>query len=106
MYPQLAVWRPSSGYWYVMGAGGAMQASQQWGNSSDKARPGDYDGDGKTDFCVFRALTGTWFVIKSSTGTEEYYYLGQAAIRLWRRILTATEIGCRRFPTIERHLAH
>ncbi|HEX8247673.1 MAG TPA: VCBS repeat-containing protein [Pyrinomonadaceae bacterium] len=74
----LAVWRPSSGYWYVMGTGGTMQVSQQWGNSSDMAVPGDYDGDGKTDFCVFRASTGTWFVIKSSTGAEEYYYFGTA----------------------------
>ncbi|MDQ3801222.1 MAG: VCBS repeat-containing protein [Acidobacteriota bacterium] len=75
----LAVWRPSSGYWYVMGTSGIIQTAQQWGNSADKAVPGDYDGDGKTDFCVFRASVGTWFVIKSSSGsanTEEYYNFG------------------------------
>jgi hypothetical protein len=75
----LAVWRPGTGYWYVMGAGGTIQASQQWGSSTDKAVPGDYDGDGKTDFCVFRASAGTWFIIKSSSGssyTQEYYYFG------------------------------
>ena len=72
----LAVWRPGTGYWYVMGPGGTIQASQQWGNSSDIAVPGDYDGDGKTDFCVFRASAGTWYVIKSSTNTDEYYNFG------------------------------
>jgi hypothetical protein len=74
----LAVWRPSSGYWYVMGS-----VQQQWGSQSsgDKPVPGDYDGDGKTDFCVFRPGAGTWFIIKSSSGsanTQEYYYFGQS----------------------------
>jgi FG-GAP repeat protein len=30
--------------------------------------PGDYDGDGKTDLAVYRASTGQWFVLKSSSG--------------------------------------
>lgn len=71
----LAVWRPSSGYWYVMGV-----AQQQWGSGSlnDKPVPGDYDGDGKTDFAVYRPTTGAgiWCVIKSSTGVDEYYNFG------------------------------
>ena len=29
--------------------------------------PGDYDGDGKTDFAVFRPLTDAWYVIPSSS---------------------------------------
>jgi len=30
--------------------------------------PGDYDGDGKTDFAVWRPNGGNWFIIPSSTG--------------------------------------
>ena len=69
----LAIWRPATGYWHVMG-----MISQQWGSSAagDKPVPGDYDGDGKSDFCVFRALVGTWFIIKSSNNAEEHYYFG------------------------------
>ncbi|HEX8737371.1 MAG TPA: VCBS repeat-containing protein [Pyrinomonadaceae bacterium] len=71
----LAVWRPSSGYWYVMGV-----TQQQWGSGSnnDVPVPGDYDGDGKTDFAVYRPASGAgiWCVIKSSTGTDEYYNFG------------------------------
>jgi hypothetical protein len=67
----LAVWRPGTGYWWVMGGTNSQQVSQAWGTSGDDPRPGDYDGDGKTDFCVYRvnttAHTATWYIIYSST---------------------------------------
>ena len=63
----LAVWRPSTGTWWVMGgAAGSQQATQAWGVQADKPVPGDYDGDGKTDFSVFRPSTGEWYVLQSS----------------------------------------
>lgn len=68
----LAVWRPGDGTWYVMGSGGSLQTAQGWGTSGDRPVPGDYDGDGKTDFSVFRSpLTGasTWWIMKSSDNT-------------------------------------
>ncbi len=67
----LAVWRPSSGVWYVLGGTGSQQFSQTWGQTGDIPAQGDYDGDGKTDLCIFRSSTGTWWILKSSDAS--YY---------------------------------
>lgn len=76
----LAIWRPSTGYWWVMGGQGSQQTSQQWGMANDIPVPGDYDGDGKTDFSIFRpdttAHTGTWYVLYSSSGSWTSYQFG------------------------------
>ncbi len=77
----LAIWRPSTGTWWVMGGGqGSQQVSVQWGAANDKPVPGDYDGDGKTDFSVFRpdnnAHTGTWYVLYSSSNSWTSFIFG------------------------------
>lgn len=72
----LAYWRPSTGYWVVMGPGGSTQASQGWGTSGDVPVPGDFDGDGKTDFSIFRPSTNVWWVLKSSDTTYTTYNFG------------------------------
>ncbi|HQX55286.1 MAG TPA: VCBS repeat-containing protein [Pyrinomonadaceae bacterium] len=65
----LAVWRPVTGTWFVLGGvPGSASTTFGWGLSTDKPVPGDFDGDGKTDFSVFRPTTGEWYVINSSTG--------------------------------------
>ncbi len=72
----LAVWRPSSGVWYVLGGQGSAQTIQGWGMNNDDPVEGDYDGDGKTDFCVYRKINGQnsqWWILKSSDGG--YYQL-------------------------------
>ncbi|PYS97789.1 MAG: hypothetical protein DMF63_18840 [Acidobacteria bacterium] len=62
----LAVWRPSTGTWWVMGGPNSQQIAQSWGTNGDKPVPGDYDGDGKTDFSIFRPSSSQWFVLQSS----------------------------------------
>lgn len=57
-----AVYRPSTGTWYVTYSNGPRRpAAFQWGLVGDVPMPGDYDGDGKTDLVVFRPSTGTWY---------------------------------------------
>lgn len=73
----LAVWRPTSGAWYVMAADGGLQAAVQWGLATDVPVPGDFDGDGKTDFSIYRPGTAgnpaTWWILKSSTSTTSSF---------------------------------
>jgi len=62
----LAVFRPSTGCWWVRlsGNSGAV-TSRQWGQQGDIPVPGDYDGDGKADFAVWRPSTGDWLISPS-----------------------------------------
>ena len=70
----LAVWRPSTGGWWVLTGAGAV--NQNWGVQDDKPVEGDYDGDGKTDFAVFRPGNNNWYVVHSSTGTTGQFPFG------------------------------
>ena len=64
----IAVFRPSTGLWYIARSNTATGTSV---HASAAARdipvPADYDGDGKTDIAVFRPGTGTWYIVHSST---------------------------------------
>jgi hypothetical protein len=65
----VAVYRGSTGVWYIYPSGGGSPYGVGWGVSADKPVPGDYDGDGKTDVAIYRGSAGTWYVIPSGGGS-------------------------------------
>jgi hypothetical protein len=70
----LVVWRASTGTWFWVtssnGYNSAAAGSKQWGNQGlgDVPMLADMDGDRKMDLIVWRASTGTWYWLTSSTG--------------------------------------
>ena len=72
----LAVWRASTGTWFwlpsAFGYSYANQGAKAWGSAAagDVPMTGDFDGDGRADLAVWRASTGTWFWLTSSTGYD------------------------------------
>jgi len=64
----IAVYRPSNGYWFTIKSSNSQVGVTPWGLPGDIPVPADYDGDGKTDIAVFRPSDGNWFIIYNSTG--------------------------------------
>lgn len=74
----VAVWRPSTGVWHVQRSADNSYNSLQFGGASfgDVAVPGNYDGDHKTDYAVYR--NGTWYIWQSSNAQVRTAQLGIA----------------------------
>lgn len=72
----VAVFRPSTGVWYSIYSTNNSFHATQWGQNGDNPQPADYDNDGKADLTVFRS--GTWYILKSGTGTLRAVQFGQA----------------------------
>lgn len=70
-----AVFRPSTGDWYINGSTAGFIAIH-WGTNGDVPVPADYDGDGKTDIAIYR--NGDWWQLQSATGTVNFVHWGQA----------------------------
>ena len=65
-----AVWRPVDyttkddrrSYWYIKKSSSGDVRAFQWGANGDIPVPGDYNGDGRADFALFRPSSGDWYV--------------------------------------------
>lgn len=71
----ITVWRRFAEYgypagtWWVINSHNWSVTTKQWGGQGDIPVSCDYDGDGKSDYAVFRPSNGTWYIIASSTGS-------------------------------------
>ncbi len=72
----IAVFRPSSGVWYVLRSSDNSFYAVPFGTNGDLPVPGDYDGDQKTDIAVFRPSDGVWYYLRSSDGVFAYQPFG------------------------------
>ncbi|MEO6391268.1 MAG: VCBS repeat-containing protein, partial [Pyrinomonadaceae bacterium] len=72
----IAVYRDGSGapdtFYVLPSSGGAVRAQNFGDFASDFIIPADFDGDGKTDYAVWRGggvgTNGTWYWLRSSDG--------------------------------------
>ena len=71
----IAVFRPSTGVWYIMKSAGGLDFIQ-FGLAEDRPVPADYDGDGKTDLAVWRPSDGVWHYLKSSDSSYHAFQFG------------------------------
>jgi uncharacterized delta-60 repeat protein len=68
----LAVFRPSSGHWFIalnFASASSSFMTVQWGLNGDIPVPADYDGDSKSDIAVFRPSDGFWYIRNSSNNS-------------------------------------
>jgi myo-inositol-hexaphosphate 3-phosphohydrolase len=72
----LAVFRPSTGTWYIVRSGNGNITIAQWGTNGDIPVVGDYDGDGLDDIAVFRPSNGVWYRVSSSNGANVFTQFG------------------------------
>ncbi|MCV4614855.1 hypothetical protein OFM04_33675, partial [Escherichia coli] len=61
-----AVFRQSSGLWFIRKSSDTSLAVIPWGTAGDIPVFGDYDRDYRDDVAIFRPSTGVWWVLRSS----------------------------------------
>ncbi|MEP6705590.1 MAG: CHRD domain-containing protein, partial [Acidobacteriota bacterium] len=68
-------------YWNLNSTVGAQVVTTPFDANTDFPAPGDYDGDGKDDYSIFRGgasagLQSSFWILKSSDSTVQYYAWG------------------------------
>jgi len=82
-----ATWEAASGRWHVQQTSNGSKFEIIWGNSLKTRRgtgqavavPADYDGDGKADIAIWRAATGDWHILNSSSNFDR----SKAVVASW-----------------------
>lgn len=74
----LAVFRPSSGVWYILESQTNSVRTVQFGVNGDIPLAEDYDGDGRTDLAVYRPSSSVWYRLNSSDGSFTAISFGSA----------------------------
>jgi hypothetical protein len=79
--PDLSVYRPSSGTWFILNSGSSTVGIAQFGIDGDIPVDADFDGDKRSDIALYRPSTGTWFTLNSSNGQFKVVRFGLAEDR-------------------------
>lgn len=69
----LAVWRPSTGVWWIIDTAFNVTA-ETLGEEGDIPAQADFDGDDKTDVCVYRPTEGKWYMLLTGSGNTLAVY--------------------------------
>jgi hypothetical protein len=69
----LAVWRPTTGQWFVINSGTNTFQISTFGVPGDIPVDGDFDGDSKADLAVFRPATGHWFRLNTVGFQDDFF---------------------------------
>lgn len=67
-FTDTAVFRPSTGDWYILQSSTNTTVVYQFGVNGDIPIDADFDGDGVTDLAIFRPSAGQWWFKRSSNG--------------------------------------
>jgi hypothetical protein len=86
----IAVWRPFEtvvingvptevdGNWYVLQSSSGQMLAGPFGLRTDRPVTADFDGDGKTEFAVYRPAEGNWYILNSADNSLLIYRFGLA----------------------------
>ena len=68
----------NNGSWTIKKSSDGQTQTVSWGTNGDIPVVGDYDGDGKADYAIYRPSTNTWWILQSSNGAYTSTSFGTA----------------------------